>query len=412
MHLRHLVFIRFLLILSLVLASTIAHLFSSIPVIPIAVITLTLIAVNFASLPRTSPALEIQPAELALHLLIDIAAVAILAYFTGGVSNPLLSYILVPVCIAASVLPRLYAWSLSLLAIALYSLLLFWHQPLPLFTPHIDHHSHHLPSMNIHMIGMWFNFALSALLISFFIVRMTATVRQHQDELNSLREEDLRNEQLIAVATQAAGTAHELGTPLATIKVLLGEIAADPLLPQQTQDDIALLGTQVSQCASILQKLRQRADIDQLTNPSAVPALKYCQQLLDHWQLLRPDVSTQQDLDKNLASHSVTLHPTIEQAIINVLNNAADASEEGIAIKVAIENERLLWRIIDDGKGIAPSTRPLLGTQPISTTKPDGLGIGLFLTHASIQRYGGSVSLEAGPKGGTLTTITLPLGGI
>lgn len=411
MHLRHLVFIRFLLVLALWMTGTIVNRFSPLPVTPIAAVTLTLLAINFASLPRISPGVEVKSFELAIHLLIDIIAVAILAYYTGGVSNPFLSYILVPVCIAASVLSSAYAWSLSALAIALYGALLFWYHPLALFSPPAETHAHHSAGMNLHMIGMWLNFALSAALISFFVVRMTATVRQHQNELNALREEDLRNEQLIAIATQAAGTAHELSTPLATMKVLLGDLSADSRIPELIQKDIALLGLQVAQCANILQRLRQRADIEHLTHPEALPALEYCQQLLDHWQLLRPDAPTKTQLDSNLAKHLVTLHPTIEQAIINVLNNAADASENGIEVQVHVDRGALVWQVYDDGNGIPSATRQLIGKQPVST-KPDGLGIGLFLTHASIQRYGGKVSLTANKNGGTLTTISLPLGGL
>ncbi|MDO3388436.1 ATP-binding protein [Gilvimarinus sp. SDUM040013] len=408
MHLRHLVIIRFFLILTLLLASGIVSRFSPIPMWPVATVTLSLLAINLASLYRISATQPNQHFELALHLLIDIVAVAALAYYTGGVSNPFLSYILVPVCIAASVLPSLYAWALSALAIALYGALLFWFHPLDIFVPH-NSHQHHSMGMNVHMIGMWFNFSLSALLISFFIVRMTATVRQHQSELNSLREEDLRNEQLIGVATQAAGTAHELGTPLSTIKVLLNEMASDQEPSSNIGKDIAVLQEQITQCGNILQRLRQRADIELLTNPEAMPASEYCRQLLDHWQLLRPEATTISHLSDALKGCAVTMHPTIEQAIINVLNNAADASTQSINVHVDTDGTQLIWRIVDDGVGLTHDAKRLIGKQPVST-KPDGLGIGLFLTHASIQRYGGTVTLETSENGGTLTTINLPLG--
>ncbi|WP_169334803.1 ATP-binding protein [Gilvimarinus chinensis] len=345
--------------------------------------------------------------EITGQLLVDILAVAVLAFYTGGAANPFLSYILVPVCIAAAVLPGVYAWSLSLVAIALYGTLLVWNHPLAQLEP--PSHSHrHEAGINFHLIGMWLNFALSALLISYFVVKMAAAVRQQQDTLNARREEDLRDEQLLAVATQAAGTAHELGTPLSSIKVLLADLAQDPKVHSLIGEDLTLLRNQVNECGAILQRLRQRADIEQLTHPGITAAYDYCTDLIDRWQLLRPDARADIQVQKSLLGQQTRFHPTIEQAIINVLNNAADASAKPLHVSVRTNNGKLIWEIKDQGKGFSPEAEPMLGKRPF-TTKPDGLGIGLFLTHASIQRYGGTVKITTPDLGGTLTTITLPL---
>src|SRR5690606_20684936 len=137
------------------------------------------------------------------------------------------------ICTASAILPGYLAWPLSLGGIALYGLLLVWYQPLHLLAPpvHIPGAPHSMETgAHLHVIGMWLNFALSALLVSYFVVRMARAIRWQQDELNTRREDDLRNEQLLAVATQAAGTAHELGTPLASIKTLLHELQQDAAL--------------------------------------------------------------------------------------------------------------------------------------------------------------------------------------
>lgn len=407
-HLRQLIVIRTLLITALSVGAWLTGMIASYPLAPVSAIILVLVIVNGLSALRLRWPLSVGSQELAAQLLVDILAVAAIAYFTGGATNPFLSYTLVPVCIAAAVLPGIHAWGLSLVAVCLYGLLLIWHEPLNLLAPPAHEHAHHSPGVNLHVLGMWLNFALSTTLISYFVVKMAAAVRQQQDELNARREDDLRDEQLLAVATQAAGTAHELGTPLSTIKVLLTDLAQDAKTRELLGDDLTLLKNQVNECASILQRLRLRADIDQLTRPALVGAKTYCEQLLERWQLLRPEARTLIELDDKLAHRKVRLHPTVEQAIINVLNNAADASVQHLRVRVYCEGSELIWFIADSGAGIPPSTSAVLGKRPI-TTKPDGLGIGLFLTHASIQRYGGRVKIAPGEQGGTLTTIALPL---
>ncbi|MCP8897676.1 ATP-binding protein [Gilvimarinus xylanilyticus] len=406
-HLRQLILIRSLLIAALTIATIGANRFIELPLAPIVSVILMLTAVNLLSLARLYVRHPVASVEITAQLFVDILAVAALAYFTGGASNPFLSYVLVPVCIAAAVLPGIYAWALSLTAIALYGTLLIWHIPLQQLAPPNGGH-HHAAEVNSHLIGMWLNFALSALLISYFVVKMATAVRRQQDSLNARREEDLRDEQLLAVATQAAGTAHELGTPLSTIKVLLSDLSRDNRITPLIGDDLSLLRRQINECGEILQRLRQRADIEQLTHPPLTAARDYCHQLIDRWLLLRPDAHAHVNLADSLEGQWVRFHPTIEQSLINVLNNAAEACAHDITIEVKADEHRLVWKVADQGEGLTEAANAALGKRPF-TTKADGLGIGLFLTHASIQRYGGEVIQQSTPGAGTITIIRLPL---
>src|SRR5690606_25666243 len=129
------------------------------------------------------------------------------------------------VTIAAATLPALYTWAVAALALAGYTLLLFFYQPLPALMPlegTADVHAMHAGEAsvftlaNLHVVGMWFNFLVSAILITWFVVKMAGEIRAQQERLSRYREDTLRNEQILAVATQAAGTAHEMGTPLGT----------------------------------------------------------------------------------------------------------------------------------------------------------------------------------------------------
>lgn len=132
---------------------------------------------------------------------------SVLLYLTGGASNPLVSYYLVPVSIAAATLARQLSWAVAGLAFACYSLLLVWYRPVAALAPAMHH-----GDVNLHVLGMWANFAVSAGLISYFLVNMATELRRQQQHLTRQREEQLRDEQLLGIATLAAGAAHELGT--------------------------------------------------------------------------------------------------------------------------------------------------------------------------------------------------------
>lgn len=409
-HCRQLMTMRSMLIVILALAiylasrTEVAHL----PLTPILIVLLLLTLVNAALLLRLHQPKSVTVNELTIQLLADIAAVATIAYFTGGANNPFLSYLLVPVCIGAATLPSKNAWAVSVVGIVLYGLLLRWHVPLQWLAPQGKALAQHHSDLNWHVLGMWLNFALSAVLISYFVVRMASAVRQQQDELNRRREEDLRDEQLLAVATLAAGTAHELGTPLSTMKVLLADLRQDALLREAYGEDLDLLYRQVNHCADILTRLRARSDLSQLHQPALMPAKDYCVRLLDHWQLLRPEINPTINLAPQLAEVQVRFHATIEQAIINTLNNAADANPDNLTIQASSQGSNLIWQVDDRGQGLPEAARKAAG-KTLFSSKPDGMGLGLFLTHASIKRYGGTVVLSPRPEGGTSTVITLPL---
>jgi two-component system sensor histidine kinase RegB len=111
----------------------------------------------------------------------------------------------------------------------------------------------------LHLIGMWLTFAVSAVMIAWFVVRMTRLIRERDAELAAAREQALRDERVMAMGTLAAGAAHELGTPLATMALIAGELANDPALNQAAQEDIALLRQQIGVCKKIITGLTRRA---------------------------------------------------------------------------------------------------------------------------------------------------------
>jgi two-component system sensor histidine kinase RegB len=217
-------------------------------------ISLVILAVlTAASLWRTTRPWPVADREFLAQLLVDVSGWTALMYFSGGANNPFISYYIVPLVIAAAVLPWRYTWLVAGASLLAYSLLLYYYVPFPLFTPHAA--MRHGDGANVHILGMWFNFLFSAGLITYFVVRMAATLRLQEAQAVAQREDRLRNDQIMAVAGLAAGTAHELGTPLSTMTVLVDEMLQDESLGEQARGDCQLLRSQIGLCRNTLSEL-------------------------------------------------------------------------------------------------------------------------------------------------------------
>jgi two-component system, sensor histidine kinase RegB len=373
-------------------------------------VLLLLAVVNGTLFLRLRRASSPKQLEFFFHLLVDVLGLSLLLYFTGGANNPFVSYLLVPITIAAAALPWTYTTLLSLCAVISYSALLYVFEPLPALTPSVgaEHAGHTMTGTtpSLHVLGMWFNFAVSAALIVYFIVTMANELRRREARLSEYREDTLRNEQIVAVATQAAGTAHALGTPLSTMAVLVKELQQEHQQNAALSADLMTLRTQLSLCRDTLRSLVQKADFKQQTLTTST-LTSFIDELLQDWQLLRPEVPCKVSLP---STASPTLHtdPTLKQALINLLNNAADASPHGIDISAEWQPHRWQMQIRDYGKGVPRELAEQLGTTIISS-KPDGLGVGLVLSQATLSRLGGSAQLYPQQPSGTLTVIELPL---
>ncbi|EHA15694.1 ATP-binding protein [Halomonas sp. HAL1] len=372
------------------------------PVTAVVSVVIAMGILNIATWWRLGRPRAVTHFEYLLHLLADIAGLTLLFYFSGGSTNPFITYYLVPVTIAAATLPWRHAWIIAACAMAGYTSLMFSYYPIPQLG-HINSDS----PLSLHILGMWLNFGLSAGLVTFFIYKMAHALRSRDQALSRTREAALRNEQVLAVATQAAGTAHELGTPLSTMAVLLKEMQADALPESELHEDITLLRQQVDVCKSRLQNLVSNADRRRMAEPEVLDAEVWLAGVVQRWLVLRPDVSHQFEVAEKRSRPWLAVDATLDQALTNLLNNAADANPEHIAIRLDWQDESVVIDIRDHGPGVAMSIADQLGETFIST-KSKGMGIGLFLTHATINRFGGGVSLYNHPEGGTLTEVTLP----
>ncbi|NHC05447.1 ATP-binding protein [Azonexus fungiphilus] len=338
--------------------------------------------------------------ELCSQLIIDIATLSALIFFSGGATNPLVSLLLPPVAIAALGLPRRQVIVVGASAVAAYSLLMLFYLPLPIADAS--------RATQLHLVGMWLTFAVSALLIGWVILRMSQAIRRRDAELAAAREQALRDERVTAMGTLAAGAAHELGTPLATMALLAGELAQDQRLPADARDDIELLRRQIAACKEIITGLSRRAGAERLENARFQPVDRWLDALRQKWHALRPQPGSRLVVASDGEAPGIVADPRLEQALLNLLNNAANACPQPLEVRLAWHSRDIEIEIRDRGPGFPAEVIALCGKDKLPA-HDGGCGVGLLLTCSAIGQLGGRLSLENPESGGALARISLPI---
>lgn len=370
------------------------------PTLPMLSLIAIAAAVNGITGARLARGATTGPGELAFHLWFDIGTLSALTFFSGGATNPLVSLLLPPVAIAALTLPGRFVLAIGTLAVLAYSLLMVFYIPLPLADP--------VRAARLHLVGMWLTFAVSSGMIAWLVVRMTALIRLRNAQLAEAREASLRDERVVALGTLAAGAAHELGTPLATIAVIAGELDHESGLSAAGRDDLAVLRQQVGVCKEIITGLSRRAGVERLDAAATVPADRWLDGLRQRWHASRPQAASRFSAEGAGPAPEIVADPTLEQAVINLLNNAANAAPGEVTLAARWNATQLHIEVGDRGAGF-PQQIIRHGGRRAFPAHPLGSGIGLILTRTAVERLGGRLSLENPPTGGALARIELPL---
>ena len=422
-HLRRLVMLRSIAVAAQGTTVALAYHFFAIDLqwLPMLASIVLLACLNLLTWLRLRNDSPVSNTELFAQLCADVLALSVLLYYGGGSTNPFISLLLLPLVITAATLPHSYTWAMTGITTGCYTLLLKFYVPLlithdalteaqvaEMGMPDMDM-SHAMPpddAFNMHVIGMWLGFVISAGVVSYFVVRMAHAVRERDETLAKIREETLRNERIVSLGIQAAGAAHELGTPLSTLAVVIGELKRDQAVLPEWRDNLAILDDQVRSCKRILGKLLDSAQ-DTGTQPIQSPE-QFLAATLNEWQLLRPTVHCHYQADGKQPATQMNIDPSLRAALLNLLNNAADASPEKIDIETNWDDDHFTLKIHDCGKGLTPEVATRAGSA-FFTTKEEGKGLGLLLANASIERMGGKVRLFNRESGGATTEVILPL---
>jgi two-component system sensor histidine kinase RegB len=345
--------------------------------------------------------------EAVAHIAVDIAALTWLLYLTGGATNPFVSLLVLPITLAAAALPLRHVAIVAMLAAACYLVLIPWHVALPVL-----HDAQAGGDFNLHILGMAINFVITAAALSFFVTRLARMLRARERDVQRDRERALRDEGILAIATQAAGAAHELNTPLSTMRTLLAELKREHADDRGLADDLELLAGQAERCRDILRELVALGTRQLAGTPQRMPLAAFVRDSESRFHLLRPEVELAIRIEGEAEAREIEAEPSLRHALINLLSNAADASlaagSARVELSVAANAAQVEFGVRDFGAG---TEAELVARSAFQSSKRDGLGLGLALAHATAERLGGELRAELQPDRGLLQRLRVPLRG-
>lgn len=408
-NLQQLIELRWIAVVGQVVTIEMAHysLGLRLPLREMLLVVACLAVFNVVSVLRLRMGPGVRNVELFLALLVDVAALTVQLYLSGGTSNPFVFLYLLQVTLGAVLLRGAYIWSMVVTTLLCFGLLATHHLPLEL--PQDLHQG----LSSLYVMGLLVCFALNATLVVVFITRIHLNLRERDARLAAARRRRVEEEHIVRMGLLASGAAHELGTPLSTLAVILGDwqhdkrLAAHPAL----QEDIAEMQTQVQRCKSIVSGILLSAGETRAEASVQTTVRTFVDALAEEWRRTRSTAQFvyENDFGEDTAMVSDT---TLQQMVFNVLDNARDASPQWVQLRATRQADALRLSVCDAGPGFAPDMLATLGKPYQSTKQRPGGGLGLYLVLNVARTLGGSVSARNRPEGGAEVSIELPLAAI
>jgi two-component system sensor histidine kinase RegB len=358
------------------------------------------VAINAALQRRLTSGAPVPPRALAAGAALDLVAIGALLAASGGAANPFSAVFVVHVALAASLLPARTTFALAGLATCLFGGLF----ALPSGSCCAAHAANGTFSM--HLYGMWLAFVVAAGLVSYFLTRVRSALDAHAREITLLRRQAEGSARFAALGTLAAGTAHELATPLGTIAVLAGEIACGAEPAGRGGQTIA---AQVSRCRDILTRMQAGASTDRAAAPT--PLGEAVRRAVAAWRRAHPEAVVRIDERAPAASPLPLAAEDVEAALCALLDNALHATraahrDGAITVGTALEAGALQVSVEDDGAGVPAPLRGRLGEPFLTTKEPgEGMGLGLYWIRTLLGRIGGELSIEPRAPRGTRVVL-------
>ena len=377
------------------------------PLHDMSVVLLVLVAFNTVSMLRWRDPHEVTNSMLFVSLLVDVSTLTAQLYLSGGTTNPFVFLYLLQVILGAVLLRAWAVWTIVVITAACFAGLTVSYRPLALAPADYGLLS------GPYILGMLLCFALNAALLVIFITRINRNLRARDARLAYLRERAAEEEHIVRMGLLASGAAHELGTPLSTLSVILGDwrrmpgFAADPERLQEIDE----MQAQVTRCKGIVSGILLSAGEARGESPVETTVRTFLDELVAEWRSTRAVVELQYE-NRFGADLSIISDSALKQMICNVLDNALEASPQWVGFNVTHEGELLKMTVMDAGPGFAPAMLAQFGKPYQSTKGRPGAGLGLFLVANVARTLGGSVTARNREAGGALVTLTLPLAAI
>jgi two-component system, sensor histidine kinase RegB len=375
----------------------------SLPLESMAIVLGALVALNGASYLWVRNRTEVGNRPLLLALMLDVIALTAQLYLSGGAMNPFTGLYLLQVTLGAVLLDVAFAWTIGATTATGFLFLMIFNQPLALPARGV------LDLFTLQIIGTFVCFLLNAGLLVFFLIRITRNLRTRDARLAALKQQAAEEDLIVRMGLLASGAAHELGTPLSSVAVILGDWRRMPEIrgnPEMTAD-IEEMQAAIQRCKSIVTGILKSAGEARGDAPVVTTVNDFLSDIVKEWQASSPGATLRYEnsfgTDVPIVSDS-----TLKQIVFNLLDNAFEASPHWIQLTARHDQEMLLLEVRDAGAGFTPDVLEHLGT-PYQSTKARGGGLGLFLVVNVVRKLGGSVTASNAPGGGAVVSLRLPL---
>ncbi|WP_404479590.1 ATP-binding protein [Novosphingobium sp. BL-52-GroH] len=377
------------------------------PLAPLLLAPLLLMVINLSVASLLKRRRSFSQRELFSALMIDVVALCWQLYHSGGATNPFTFLFLLQIVIGAIILEARWSWLVALNACLCMVLLTFHHVPLRLPDRYAAEHFH------LYIYGSLFCFVLAAVLLIVFVARLDRNRRDSDAQLAAFRQQVAEEDHIIRMGLLASGAAHELGTPLASISVILGDWSREPLVANDPDmaADLADVRRELARCKTIVSGILMSAGEVRGIDPAVTGVRAFIEDIAAEWRARIP--GELRLVDRVSEDVRIIADPGLRQVIGNVVDNAAEVSPELVVMEAWLEDAgdgpRLVLTVSDRGPGFAPEMLDRIGQPYASTKGRDGGGLGLFLVVNVIRKLGGSVSVENRRDGGASVQLVIPL---
>ncbi|MBU2992333.1 ActS/PrrB/RegB family redox-sensitive histidine kinase [Octadecabacter sp. 1_MG-2023] len=372
----------------------------------IAVIVALPVLLNLVSIFLYPESRRLAEGEAGLMIGFDLLQLGVLLYLTGGLNNPFTLLILAPVTVASTVLPLRSTMVLGAITLAIITLLRS--QSLPIRTAA----GSELMLPDLFVFGFWVALIIGVVFVAVYARQVTQETLSMGEALAATQMALAREQKLTDLGGVVAAAAHELGTPLATIKLVSSELVDELEGKVELQEDARLIREQADRCRDILQSMGRAGKEDHLLRHALWETVirEASEPHLDRGKVVRISINPPNHGDWR--QPTVIRSPEIIHGVRNLVQNAVDFAESTVRVDVSWTDNLLTLQINDDGPGFPQSVLGRIGDPFVRRRRADGrggqrpgyqgMGLGLFIAKTLLERSGGTLNFaNAGPQSGS-----------